>query len=320
MNCPSFPGVCRKQGHCGLTPAILALLLFLLFCALPLKLHSQDSSTFDTEHPSWIVLEKGKRAFREGELGLALYFFRETLNKQDLTAEAHTWIGRIHEAEGEYQLAEDAYRRAIAEKQFFYVWEERYEPMRLLASVLAKSGDTEDALVAYQDLIDLAVQEESELFQPSFLLDQFLEKGYDTFFELYRPRSSQTILARAEKGALLRSLGREREALENYLMAIAIPSSMVIELLLQENPGYRFLTAPAGYRNTLGMLIQGERNPTTTAFLVNADFYQSMYAFSRLLRDMGHEKPAREGFLMLSNLQGDLRLRQLALESLAPEQ
>jgi tetratricopeptide (TPR) repeat protein len=296
------------------------LLLFLTL--LPAALFSQEGEI--QELPSWIVLEKGKRAYRQGELGLALYYFQETLKKQDLTADALTWIGKIHEAEGEYLLAEDAYKRAIEHERFFYVWEERFEPRRLLASVLAKTAEDEDSIedsiAAYDELIAMAGGDEGALFEPSFLLEQFYEKGFDKFFELYRPKSSKTLLARVEKAALLQQLGRKQEALENYLMAIAIPSSMVIELLMEKNPAYQFISLPTGYRNTLEMLLKAEREPSSSAFLKEAKFYESLYHFASLLRQEDEEGLAKESFLILSNLQGEMRWRRLAAESLAPRQ
>ncbi len=280
-------------------------------------LAAQEPNTEDI--PSWILMERGKAAFSEGELGKALFYFQETLRKKDLIGEGYTWTGRVYEAEGEYHLAEQAYRNAISEERSFYIWEERFTPRNLLAAVLEKQGKSGEAVPVYRDIIAMNSEADDTSLPAMFLLDNFRdkEKGADKFLELYRPSGAQTIAARAALGRIFLERGELQEAMEHLLLSVMIPLSMTIDVFLSREPGYRFITEDYGYRNTLALLKKAAKDEQISGFLQKTDIYGNMYRLAMALKQNGDKRRAKELITMLTDLNEAGRWRLLAEEELA---
>ncbi len=299
---------CRHGGG-----SVFLIGMILLFCLVP-GLFSQSTEG----PPSWILLERGKNSFHDGELGVALFYFRKTLERGDLIADGYTWTGKVYEAEGELVLAEQAYRNAIEHEKSFYVWEERYTPRKLLARVLEREGKQEEAIAVYAEIISMQKKEYPVQEIPDkLLLSNYLEKGPDKFLELYRPEGSQTIPAHAALGTLFMEKGESDAAMGHLLLACTIPLSMTIDLLLSREPGYRFITTSYGYENTLNLLKKGEADDDIALFFEDAGMYESLYHFASLLEQEGAKERALELFTILTYLNGGGRWRLLAEDALA---
>jgi tetratricopeptide (TPR) repeat protein len=295
----------------------LTAVMLLLLVLVSQGLNAQQRNTEDV--PSWILMERGKAAFAEGELGQALFYFQETLRKKDLIGEGYTWTGRVYEAEGEYHLAEQAYRNAISEERSFYIWEERFTPRNLLAAVLEKQGKSAEAVPIYQDIISMNAEADPASLPAVFLLDNFLdeEKGPDKFLELYRPSGAQTIAARAALGRIFLDRGDLQGAMENLLLSVMVPLSMTIDVFLSREPGYRFISDAYGYGNTLELLKKAAKDEQVSNFLHKTDIYGNIYRFAMALKRNGNNKRAKELITMLTELNEAGRWRLLAEEELA---
>lgn len=293
---------------------LLAALFLLMPCSL---LFSQQSA--DDEIPSWILMERGKAAFDDGDLGIALFYFQETLKRKDLTAEGYTWSGRVYEAEGEWALAENSYRNAIAGERSFYIWEDRFTPRNLLAGVLEKQGREDEAVEVYMDIIAMNCESDPANLPAFFLLEQYRVKaeGPDKFLELYRPAGAQTIRARSALGAIFLEQGELEKAMENLLLSVMVPLSMTAEIILSREPGYRFIEGPYGYTNTLRLLKKAEGDEELSRFLTDVNLYKNLYNFAIALKQNGDKQRARELVLMLTDLNDAGRWRLLAEEELA---
>jgi tetratricopeptide (TPR) repeat protein len=298
----------NRQNH----TIFFSLLLFLTTTAL-----------FSQETPSWIMLEKGKSAFEQGELGLAHHYFQQTLQRGDLEADGYTWLGKVYDAEGEFKLAEEAYRNAIKNERTFYVWEDRFTPRTLLAAVLEKMGEREEAIEVYHELIEMSSRDDPASLPSSFLLQNFLQKragtlGYiDKFLELYRPKGAETISSHGALARLYRETGDLEAGKEHYLMAIMIPLSLTIDIIRSREPGYIFISDQQEHENTFLLIRKGEADEQIASFFQRADLYENMYNFAHLLSNTGYKEAAEELLLMVSSLNGGGIWQRRASQALA---
>ena len=97
----------------------------ILFFAGSFHAYAQEEGVY--ELPAWLVLEYGKKAFQERELGIALRYAREALEKKaGFYPEAEILIGDVFAAEGNLQLAVSQYTKALEDSRQLYILQEKY--------------------------------------------------------------------------------------------------------------------------------------------------------------------------------------------------
>lgn len=166
--------------------------------------------------PSWILLERGKSAYREHQLNASLDFFMQALDSTDEYPEAEYWLGKVYEAGGQRDLAEQQYRKALLNSLYLRVPEERFLIMYSLANILLSSdaSDQDEAEVLLLEIlnservVDVAFIEREHRY-----INTLINRGLDDLLFLYRDELHQSLKAMRILGEYSWRKGRYRSAL-----------------------------------------------------------------------------------------------------------
>ncbi len=219
------------------------LLLFILAAGASAQVYQDE--------PDWLLLERGRMAVREGELGTALTFFRTVQGRADDQnrphPEADLWIGYIFEQEGEWALAEEQYKRVLENRDFLYVPEDAFIVLYRLAGIYEKSSRygsyegvlkqilTLDRTVPGSQSLDPRVVERQEAVYRLFLRD-----GLNKLFILYREDRRKYQMAYTKLGVFSYRTGLYREAISHLLQALMTPVTNLVEQIRLKDFSYQF--------------------------------------------------------------------------------
>ncbi len=224
-------------------------ILFPLVCVILLS----PISWAQEARPDWLVLETGKIAFEKGEYGQAMRIFRSVLEQDRISPEAHYWIGRIFEEEGEYSLAEEQYRRALEFRRQLYVMDYEIRIRERLARLYKEKGDYAEFEKALTEILLMDVDyssRESEAMRAAMiriLTDQGLEK----VVELYRLDKAEYFLANAELGLFYYRTGRYMDAVRHLLSGGLTVISRTIRHLEVRRPFLEYTGLTDLFRNAM---------------------------------------------------------------------
>ena len=171
------------------------------------------------KQPDWLVLETGRIAFEKGEFGQAMRIFRSVLEQDRVSPEAHYWIGRIFEEEGEYSLAEEQYRRALEFRRQLYVMEYEIRIRERLARLYKEKGNYAQFEKALTDILamdDDYTSREAEAMRAA-MIRVLTDQGLEKVVELYRLNKPEHFLANAELGLFYYRTGRYMDAVRHLL-------------------------------------------------------------------------------------------------------
>ena len=155
---------------------LLSFIFLLLFLYL---------NTFSLENePSWIVFEKAKLAYKNGDLGQALRLFTIVNEKEGNNPEANFWIAKIFKAEGEYDLAEKQFLKAYNNKKQLYVKSEAIEILYELKDLYFTKKNYKKYESTLIDIIKTETKSNENLDKN--ILKTFNKKGLDQLIILYR--------------------------------------------------------------------------------------------------------------------------------------
>ncbi|WP_319561185.1 tetratricopeptide repeat protein [Marispirochaeta sp.] len=223
--------------------------VFLVFCLLLLS----SFSWAQEDQPDWLILESGKIAFERGEYGEAMRIFRSVLEQDRVYPEAHYWIGRIFEEEGEYSLAEAQYKRALDFRRQLYVMGYEISIRERLARLYKERGnyaEFERALTGILDMDDAYSGRETEAMKAAMvrvLTDQGLEK----VVELYRLDRAEYFLAHAELGLFYYRTGRYMDAVRHLLSGGLTVISRTIQHMEVSRPFLEYTNLTDLFRNAM---------------------------------------------------------------------
>lgn len=216
--------------------------IFLLFCLLIISLQAQEQIADSDNVPAWILVEHGKKAFRENEFGTALRYFREAIEKEGVFPEAEYRIGNVFEKEQELALAVKQYEKALSMQNALYIPAERYAILYNLAFVYEKT----DKYKQYEETL-LQITADDTLFSApenktfrSALYNNLVENGLDKLLILYRLESDFSLEALKLLGVYYYNSGRYNKATHHFLFPLITVFSNCIDELRKKDPDYEF--------------------------------------------------------------------------------
>jgi tetratricopeptide (TPR) repeat protein len=293
-------------------------LLILACWAVPASLQAQDS----LNNPSWILFEQGQRAYREGDFGGALRLFQQAAEKEAVYPEAEFWIGIVYEKEGQPELAERQYKKALEMSRALYVPEDRYTILYRLSDIYKTTGrfkDYEDTLLMILDLEMTA--DPGRIRNEHAWCSTMTEQGFDKLLYLYRLKLTYSYRAASELGVYYYKKKDYRASFLKNLMTVMTGYTVTVETILRRDPDfefpatrqdlmaldedwyYRSLETPERpFSGALYLLDRSAGDPSIAAYLSDSGFYQSFYYLGMSLYALGHKEISREVFDVLRNV------------------
>jgi len=219
--------------------AYLGIRLVFLFLVLSLVAFSGSGS----EHPAWLLLEKGKSSFAQKELSEALDYLLDAVEIQQEYPEAEFWLGRVYEAQGQIVLAEEQYRRAIELAIYLRVPQELILFRYRLARLLLNQG--QERLLEAESILYGIANNEGASSRSSILLEhQYIERltghGIDELLFLYRDDLGYALEARKILGETAWKKGNYRSALLHSMRTVLSILTTAAERYRVIHPNWRF--------------------------------------------------------------------------------
>lgn len=264
----------------------IAAMLLLLFVVFSGHVTGQEREIYNL--PAWLILEYGRKAYGERELGVALRYAREALEKKGhFFPEAEILIGDVFDAEGNEDLAIRQYEKALEMSKQLYVLSEKYE-------ILYKLGDIyEDRDPEAHEQTLLMILEDDEMFQQAIrtdlgakMINMLLAEGFDKLLTLYRLQSYHSLEAHSSLGMLYFAKGEYEKAVLHLLFSITTVFSRCIEEYKTYDPEYVYEDA--------GELLQlTKRYDAIQEFLDITNLYMNLFFLGKTMIPLG----AEEGFV-----------------------
>ena len=218
-----------------------ALTIILSFAFLIPALAAEELSEEERDMPVWVLMEKGKASYRQGDFASALTYFTYSRNKGAVLPEGEYWIGRVYEEEGELPLAILQYEKALEQSRYLYVAGDKTEIVYRLAEAYMKSEQPDRYEYQLQLLIDEEVERSRDVVEREHLYVSTLkEKGLDELLYLYRLDYHQSLRAFRELGTYYYKKGEYRSGVLYNLYAVMTFYSLGIEQLIREEPDFQF--------------------------------------------------------------------------------
>jgi len=312
----------RKRPKSGILRLELSILLLsLLFCLL---VPAGGFAEVDENDPSWILMLNGREAFRRGNYGTALTFFRSIVERDRTYADAHLWIGYVFEAEGEYELAKSKYLKAIEYERNFRPYEGRVAARYALAGVAKKMNDTDLYRKTLEEIIEEARSDEFSAARIDAVIEKMMSQGPDKILELYRVREKPLRKAYSLLAREALSSQNYEEAVENYTLSFAIAMTTAVEEMERLDPGYTFVqeklpVVGGGFSlsNTSRFLEEVEGEKRIAEYLENIDFYRDLFLLAAAFYGVGEAENAESLWLLCAEHRESGIWSSLAREQLA---
>jgi len=255
--------------------------------------------------PAWVVYQQGLEAFRKGDFGQALKVVKQLSETYGEIPEAHLLQARVYEQEGEYQLAEKYYNRALELRKQLYVLEDKYTILYRLAEIYRIQKRYRDFEIVLLEIL----KDQDSFSNPRYarLRDSYVrtisDDGFDRLVTLYRMKADFSQKAHSELGILYCRTGRSYQAVLNLVFAILPTVTTVIDELKQHDPDFSF----KGFATTLDM---ASRRQYLAEYLLDADFYKNTYYLASALYAHGIKAEARSLWKIVSEYgQGEWKTR-----------
>lgn len=239
------------------------------------------------DEPVWLIYQRGLERMKAGEYGEALALFERVQARGALLPEVALAIGDVFRIEGEPDLAERQYRRAVDLRAGFQVPDDRYvalgrladlywsgEKYRLMEQVLADTlredpGYLEDTFHRHRDQV-------SRIFR---------ESGLDRVLSLYRIQPVLAAQAHSRLGLLYARTARPLEAIEHCLFSITAILTDAMAEYRRGVPAYR-------YSGVSGFLALAEQKPRLLAYLGRTTLDSDLYHLGLAMLALGEEDEA----------------------------
>ncbi|HAK44885.1 MAG TPA: hypothetical protein DCO79_03040 [Spirochaeta sp.] len=270
----------------------LLIVIFIFFSVNPIysqndaeaELIEQIESSYQSDEPTWLLMERGKQAYDIGEYGLASRVFREVLNREKVYPDAEVWLAYIFEEEGEYLLAEKQYIRALENSSELYIIEDEITILYKLAEIYRKT----DQWGLYENtLLSILDKDESGgvLKLQYSMLDALKDYGVDKMFELYRYENTKFGRARIELGIFYYQTGRYTESQINLILPIISEATTGFNYIFNRTADYDYYNFDLHIDNML-------RYNTLSEFLTANVFFKAVYYLAASLYADGYSDTA----------------------------
>ena len=195
-----------------------------------------------TKERPWILLERGRVEYSNGEYGKALEHFKSAIESAGIFPEAEVAIGDVFWESGEVELAEMQYKKAYISRNSLYVLDEKYAILYKLAHVYESTEryrQYEDVLVQLlADDLYFAQSEDSGIRDA--IVGTYLDRGLDQLVVLYRVSESFASEAYWQLGWLYYRTGRFVESAGSLLFGLLPALTEAIHELQRYDPDYRY--------------------------------------------------------------------------------
>ena len=191
----------------------------------------------------WLMLARGKAAYEERNLSLALDAVMEASLAQADYPEAEFWLGRIYQAQGQAALAEEQYRRALSLSRYLRVPDDRIVYEYALAELLAERGgarraEAETVLTGIAD--EEGMSDSASVSAERSYIRILTESGPDELLYLYRDELTFSLQARSLLAEMAWEDGRYRSSLAHSTRTVLSMLSTASGSYKDGRPEWRF--------------------------------------------------------------------------------
>lgn len=250
----------------------LALVAFATLVTVGADVSAQALSSTTLKAPPWLLLDLGKKAFRDKNFGQALDYFRTSIARGGTTPEAEMWIGRVFEEEGELDLAENQYQRALSDASQFQIPAEattiRYDLARIYNNT-SQYGKYEVMLKKIVAL-DKEYVDPKEAFTRQSMVRVLKTDGLDKLLVLYRLHNKETLQAHSDLGELYYKTGRYADAITNLTFSVITIFTVAIDAFQSADPSYEFSTLD-------NLFLMASRDSRVNNYLTSTHVIRTLY-------------------------------------------
>jgi tetratricopeptide (TPR) repeat protein len=245
--------------------------------------------------PEWFYYQQCLESFRKGDFGGSMKHLKDLTDAYGESAESQHLLGRIYEQEGELDLAEKYYLRALERSGSLKVPDEKYEIRYRLANMYyqrknyKKFEDTLEQILSDQSLYTEARYERIRTSYVSTLMS----RGLDSLALMYRIPFDFAQEAHRELGIFYCRTGRERGALLHLAFANLALISTLSDELKRHDPDYNYISLEDA-------LDKCSSRSYLTDFLRRGEIFRSLYFLASALYGAGVPGEARRVWTLVS--------------------
>ncbi|MDC7233252.1 MAG: tetratricopeptide repeat protein [Spirochaetales bacterium] len=191
--------------------------------------------------PGWVLFEKGKALYEQGDLSGALELINLSAGKGVLTPEALYWIGRVYQAEGDNLLARKRYEEALADARFLYIPDTKWDIYYSLSEIYLIEKDYDRYEQILLTVFDEEVKRNTEIIRREHSYVQVLKtEGLDKLLLLYRIKLSYSLEASSRLGRYYNSRELWKSSVIKNLYPLMTVYTAGIESLINRYPDFSF--------------------------------------------------------------------------------
>ncbi|WGK69834.1 tetratricopeptide repeat protein [Candidatus Haliotispira prima] len=185
--------------------------------------------------PGWLLLEQGKRLYREGDYGEALRKFLLARGSGTYAPEANYLIGSIFDTDNDLALAVSQMREALDQKDFFYDQNDVYNLYMTLANLYYRQQNYHEYEATMLKVIRMELPATPETLRKGLQIRNMLQKqGIDNVLYYYDDSYSHIIPALNELSLYYYKEAHYNDALRLSLYSVISTLSQGIGYLKQE--------------------------------------------------------------------------------------
>ncbi len=281
-------------------------LLILLLCV-----NIGTAYSFEGQKPLWLIMDEGITAIDSGDLGKAVYIFRDILKNDSTNPEALKWLGYVFEKEGEFEIAQKQYEKALENRKKLEILEDSYYIMYHLADLYHEMGKTEDSVRILNRIIEETPAEKYTNKQEASMVKLLQDKGLDIFFKLYRPESRVTLEAHRQLAEDYYNSKKYSESLHHLVYSFGTPVSLAIEELKKIDPDYSFSHGDRSddFERLLHMI---SKNNRLNMYFKEVHFYNTLLTTGKCLYESGFKEKGIKILTLVYNYSPDIITRNKA--------
>ena len=226
--------------------------------------------------------------------------------------EAEYWIGETYFVEGELNLAQAQFRKALALQQFMGNPAFADDLLYKIAAICRTQQDYREMerillSILSADSLWSGTAGSSGSFEKQSMTRNLENTGINRFLALYRYRNTGIIDAHRLLGYYYYSSGRHSRAQEHLMFAFLIQNTVIIEEVIRNQYDFTFTSLEA-------LAVEINRYPLLAGYAEKNDYYKTAYYLGAGLYGNGKSAAAREIWTFLSGQRqaGEWQARSLA--------
>lgn len=260
----------------------MALVAFATLISVGTHVSAQALSSTTLKDPPWLLLDLGKRAYRQKDFGQALDYFRTAIDRGGTTPEAEMWIGRVFEEEGELDLAETQYQRALSDASQFQIPGEATTIRYDLARIYNNTNQYGKYEVMLKKIValDKEYSDHQESFTRQSMVRVLKTDGLNKLLVLYRLHNKETLQAHSELGELYYKTGRYSDAIMNLTFSVITIFTVAIDAYKSADPTYDFSTLD-------NLFLMASKDSRINDYLASTHIFRTLYYLASSLYAAG---------------------------------